>query len=507
MNINEVLQIAINLHNSAKLEEAKKLYLEVLAIDKFNVDALYLLGALQVAKADYVNGVVLLEQSLKIHKKNIHALINLAHGYEGLKEFDKAYNTYLQVIKYSDKEYNYVAYNQLGMIAQAYKLDLNLAKRYYLEAIKLNSNSVESLNNLGFILRELKEPKESIKHLKKAISINPNFAEAHNNLALAQRDIGEFDEAIKSHINGMDADFSCFKNILSLAILYLTLRDYKNGWKYYYYRDIQAPRYDIDFKFPADLSNKRVLLKVEQGIGDELFFLRFVKELKLRGAFVTYISSENLKPVLEYSKEIDLEPKGIYDYELFIGDLPLFLGIDKELEPFKIEPNIEIYNKYKLELNNISNKPKIAITYRAGRLAFGKLYKNIDLKIFAKLFKDLDVELILIQREPTQSEIEIIQKISNKKVYNYSHLNNNLEEMVGLLFAIDNYISVSNTNLHLLAGLENRKAEVLVPFFPEWRWQLQESSKWFPNFNIYREDEKKGFDKAVLELKDRLKAF
>jgi hypothetical protein len=56
-----------------------------------------------------------------------------------------------------------------------------------------------------------------------------------------------------------------------------------------------------------------------------------------------------------------------------------------------------------------------------------------------------------------------------------------------VLSLVDEYVSVSNTNIHLLAGI-GRGARVLVPFPPEWRWLRREDrSPWFPDFPVYRQ--------------------
>ena len=52
---------------------------------------------------------------------------------------------------------------------------------------------------------------------------------------------------------------------------------------------------------------------------------------------------------------------------------------------------------------------------------------------------------------------------------------------------IDEYVGVSNTNMHIRAGL-GKTARVLVPFPPEFRWMhAGERSPWFPQFSLYRQ--------------------
>ena len=59
--------------------------------------------------------------------------------------------------------------------------------------------------------------------------------------------------------------------------------------------------------------------------------------------------------------------------------------------------------------------------------------------------------------------------------------------MLALLSLVDEYIGVSNTNMHLRAAV-GRTARVLVPRPAEWRWMARgASSPWFPGFSVYRQ--------------------
>ena len=76
--------------------------------------------------------------------------------------------------------------------------------------------------------------------------------------------------------------------------------------------------------------------------------------------------------------------------------------------------------------------------------------------------------------------------------------------MLALLSLLDEYIGVSNTNMHLIAGLA-KPAKVLIPFPPEFRWMEKGRSPWFPNFSLYRQDKSGSWDKAFEELENDLR--
>ena len=74
-----------------------------------------------------------------------------------------------------------------------------------------------------------------------------------------------------------------------------------------------------------------------------------------------------------------------------------------------------------------------------------------------------------------------------RPVHDFTALNEELEGMLALLALVDDYVGVSNTNMHLRAGVA-RAARVLVPCPAEWRWMTSGSeSPWFPGFTVYRQ--------------------
>jgi hypothetical protein len=78
-------------------------------------------------------------------------------------------------------------------------------------------------------------------------------------------------------------------------------------------------------------------------------------------------------------------------------------------------------------------------------------------------------------------------------VADLSVLNADLETMLALLAQIDDYVGVSNTNMHLMAAL-GRGARVLVSRLPLFRWMAEGTeSPWFPGFHVYRESNDRGW--------------
>ncbi len=80
-------------------------------------------------------------------------------------------------------------------------------------------------------------------------------------------------------------------------------------------------------------------------------------------------------------------------------------------------------------------------------------------------------------------------------------LNADLEAMLALVGALDEYVAVSNTNVHLRAAVA-RESRVLVPNPPEFRWmQRGAQSPWFPGTTVYRQDVMGNWASALDQLR------
>ncbi len=76
-------------------------------------------------------------------------------------------------------------------------------------------------------------------------------------------------------------------------------------------------------------------------------------------------------------------------------------------------------------------------------------------------------------------------------MHDLTALNDDLEDMLALLALVDEYVTVSNTNVHscicVRAGA-GRTSRVLVPNPPEYRWMAEGTeSPWFPGCRVYRQ--------------------
>jgi Tfp pilus assembly protein PilF len=312
----------------------------------------------------------------------------------------------------------------------------------------------------------------------------------------------------------------------TFAQLLLAQGHWREGWHQYLFRvQLLAERVDsgsgevrLPPLLPARLDGRSVRLRCEMGIGDSLFFLRFLPELRRRGALVSLSAPQKLARILPGDLEVIVneEPAGrqrVCDHDLWICDLAALLDAADTPPALPLAADAARVDPLRDELRRLGPAPYLGLTWRAGidvlrNREFGNdrgfLSKEVSpLAAVGQAVRGWPGTLLALQRQPYAGEIEAVAAAAGAPVHDFSALNEDLPGMLALLALIDEYVAVSNTNIHMLAGL-GRTARVLVPYPPEWRWMREGASPWFPGFTLYREPRSRGWAEPLSRLRKDL---
>lgn len=382
----------------------------------------------------------------------------------------------------------------------------------YRKVLALDPNSVHAHSNLGNALRTQGKLEEAAWSCERALAIVPDFMDALNNLAGIRVEQGMFADALALYEKALAGDPRDAELRLSYGMLRLALWDFEQGWLYYQSRPARALEIlgSPDDAPPRDVTGKTALLLGEQGIGDELFFLRFAARLKEQGARLLCRCDRKIRCMLERTGLFDRivahgEPLPSSDLTILVGDLPLVSSgasraVRADISARRLEPPLRFtvldarLDAMRRQLARLGSPPYTGVTWRAGTpLAQQRtrriraLRKEVPLETLATALKEVPGTVLALQRHPNAGEIDALGGLLGRAAHDLSGANDDLEDMLALLALIDEYIGVSNTNMHLMAGL-GKTARVLVPNPAEWRWMAEgRESPWFPGFSVYRQ--------------------
>jgi tetratricopeptide (TPR) repeat protein len=288
---------------------------------------------------------------------------------------------------------------------------------------------------------------------------------------------------------------------------------FRDGWREYLARAFsrEEPRNEFPARLERDLRGSKILLRAEQGLGDVVFFLRFVPALRERGARVSIQAPGRLLPLLSRStlfEDVQGDERGV-EPGLFVGDLPYVLDADMPTPSILLPALQTRVAGWRERLRAAGPAPYIGVTWRSGsdfrhEREFGRdlrvLFKEVEPVQLGRSLRNAAGTLVSVQRDPLQKETRALAESAGRPVHDASGMNADLEDALALLDALDEYVGVSNTNMHLPA-LVGKTARVLVPFPPEWRWMADGGeSPWFPGFPIYRQSPQASWNGALTQL-------
>jgi len=511
----------------------------------------------------------LLQDIVLRHPGHAPAWFCLARNAEKMGQVEPALEGYQRALQ-ADHRYG-IAHLNLGVLLQA-RQRLDEAEQCYRQALNFNAPRETALINLTSVLCSVGKLDEAERLARAGVVEFPGSAELHRLWAAACVQRGCLGAAAEPAKQALAADPENVKLQMTLGgILFesgqvlqglrrlddtllahpddpdiayvvgvtrLTAGNFREGWQGFMHREVRRAkmltRPWLNDHLPQRLESITIGLLREQGLGDELFFLRFTPWLKRLGARVVYQTDPRLASMLERVPSIDQvltnhaseDPVAPLQHpgcavNLLVGDLPPALYQHDspgqcEIKPppnqarprqppcpmvfypeipapLALKPLPERVAIMRDQLLRFGPPPYLALTWRGGiapheqKGKWWTLFKNIALEAFGNMLAGLPFTLLAVQRKPLPEEIDVLEKAAGAPIHDLCAINDDLEQMLALLDIVDDYVGVSNTNMHMRAGL-NRGARVLVPRPSEWRWMAYgNTSPWFPGFHVYRQ--------------------
>ena len=494
---------------SGQAAEALALARRAAAVAPDNPDAQGTLGALLLQSGDASGALAPLERALTRQPRNTGLHNSRASALQALGRFAEALTAYDRALAAGPPHPE--ALLQRGQVLLALKkpaaalasFDKSLAQRG--DARRVN-------HARGLALLALGRADEAAASFERVLALAPNDAAALTNLAVARRHGGRDEEALALYERVLARDANDARAHAGRAELHLARGRFAAGWDDHRWRQSALEHRGALYqeRLAQDLAGQTIWLRKDQGLGDELFFLRFAPALKQRGAVVIYQAGTKIAPLLRRAPVLGSALDEVIDEDapipaaarvLSVGDLPFALGCGAETPPpLALRPLPEQTAAIAARLQTFGPAPYIAVTWRAGTLESDALFKNVPLAALAAAVAPLPGTLLSVQRLPAEGETAAFAAAAGRPVHDLSAVNEDLEAMLALMAALDDYVAVSNTNLHLRQSL-GRPSRLLVPMPAEWRWLAAgDESPWFPGSRVYRQAANRSWDAAFARL-------
>ena len=172
---NEIFEKAFKKHQSGKIKEAQKLYLELLK-KRENYKLFFLLGTTYLQTEEYDKAINFFNDSIKIEPSFPDVYNNRGIALTKKKQYLESINDFNKAISIN-KNYFDAHLNRGISFRNLKKYDQSILS--YKNCIKLKKEDPKIYNNLANVFVELGNYNEAFKSFNKAIQLNKNYAEAY----------------------------------------------------------------------------------------------------------------------------------------------------------------------------------------------------------------------------------------------------------------------------------------------------------------------------------------
>lgn len=460
-----------------------------------------------IKKRDYQSAEILADQYLKVHKDwKVQQYSTMAKMH--LKKYNEAKLLCLDNIrKYKlAEDYNNLALIEraLGNKKEAYK---NAKKAY-----KLKPDSAPIVGNYAIVSKMLKQNTKAYNLIEDALKIDPNNLLFNFNKAAMLAESGKLHKSKIQFEKVLQLNPTDPNTHVDYFYLLMNMGHYKQAWPYYesrYQKNGQLTAMVKKLNKPVLEIKKRhyeekICIIPEQGLGDNLMFLRFVEGFQKIAPNSYYYAP---KPIFNFAQRMGLRVKDAFDEEsthlISILSLPYHLGITKI-------PKIK---------SPIFHQATSSKKLRIGLCWAGSPYHPMDttrstyLRWYKPFLEDKNFEIFSFQKDRRPRKYAF-----DKQIYDYSmgfdeyNINDLAPEITDALDTaqamnkVDIFISVDTFPVHI-AGAIGIPTYVIVSEYPDFRWgRKKKSSDWYDSVTVIRKTSKKSYEQTILELYKKIKS-
>ena len=443
MDSEKLLNQAVNLHRSGKLEGAIDLYKKILKEKTNAYAAANNLALIYNLQQKYLEALTLLENVLKAQPNNLRAITNYGNSLKGLNRYDEA------ILKYK-------------------------------KVLEIKPNFVDAIGNLANCQVLSGQFDEASNNFQKILEMNPNSVEAHFNYGLLQLKNGNFKEGWKNY----------------------EWRKKKTVKKNKYIRE-----QDREYLGGEILKDKTIFIYNEQGLGDYIQFSRYLILIYEMGGKIILDTPESLKSLIETLEiefeHTDNLQEVKFDYYCSIMSLPFVFNTDLNNIPNKnsyLFANKEKEIFWEKKINNNKLK-KIGLAWSGDKIHGRFPNKHIPLFKFKEIL-GLPYEFYSLQIKYDNGDEKIINERKNffcqkKEIIGFDNtaaLINNLDLVITL-----------DTSIAHLSGALGKETWILLPFVADFRWLInREDSPWYSSVKLFRQTEIDNWDEIIKVVKNKI---
>lgn len=507
-------------------------------LDRKNAAILNLLALSYKGAGEYAKALVSIKKAVSLQKANPHFTFNMANIYREKGALEEALSCYQKAIKLNP-QFKEAYHNlsggliDLGRYEQALEVlavgiatlqddaDLLFNKAKALSGQKRLQEAIacydqllakvpsytQALVNKTNLLKATLRYEEAQTLLKEACERFPNEAVLRFNYGMVLQAVGAFQQAaeILEEFTQTEGEFKETAQF-NLSLNCLTQGNFLEGWQRYQARKriptmgrklegVNKPEWQ-----GKPIAGRTLLVYWEQGLGDTLQFLRYLRLIDTQGGKLIFSCQKPLHGLLARLTTVDcltVNERDVQEVDLIVPllDLPQIFQTTLETIP-ECEPDLLAPAS-----DHGEGKLAVGICWKGSGTHVNDFNRSVSLAMFAPLF-ETGHSFFSLQVASDQEQVK-----ANLAKYNVEDLGSGFTDFLETYKAIeklDLVITVDTSVAHLAATM-GKPVWVLVPFVSDFRWlKERDDSPWYPSVRLFRQPQIGNWEDVLEQVKAEL---
>jgi tetratricopeptide (TPR) repeat protein len=387
--------------------------------------------------------------------------------------------------------------------------------------LRTRPDDVEAWLNRGVTLQLTRRLEEAVQSFERAGELRPDFGEAHHNRGLALGELNRCEEAITAFDLALQSPSSDpAQSRYSRSLQLLKLGRLEEGFQEYRYRweRAGAPRPMTVLPAPPwegeSLTGKTIVVYGEQGFGDILQFIRYVKPLsRMAGRVIAVV----YPPLVDLVRSIpDVEVTASFeglacDYQIPVMCLPRLLGatpatLAAEVPYLTADPAKAA--DWAARLSDLEAGLKVGLVWAGNSRQHDRDAHAIDqrrslsLQQLRPLGEIPDIQFVSLQKGSPADQAR--PPPPGLPLTDFTDELKDFSDTAALVAGLDLVITVDTAVAHLVGAL-GKPVWILSRFDGCWRWlNGREDSPWYPTARLFHQKTDGDWDEVIRRVAGEL---
>ena len=520
-----LLASAVEKFNSGDLAAAAEIYRKVVESYPDCAEAWQGLGGIHAMSGQYIEALSCSSLAARLDPGNKPAISNLAKIHMVLGNNADAIAGFRMVVS-SDPD-DLTAMYHLGVLLRNTG-EYTESRRIFERLYRIMPDNPEAIYNLGEAYYCEANLALSERYNRLFLEKDPDNISAYKCLAIVLREQCKYSEA-QILLEGAVRKFDeCEGLEFMLAEVLLLQEKFLPGWEAWEarFRNAKQKQLVSRYRYPRwegqSLDGKGLLAFSEQGVGDEVMFASFFRDIMDVAERCVIECDQRLTPVFGRSfpaatiiprdagaiRMLDaVEP----DYQSPVGSLPRLLDplLEKPLRklPYLLADSgmSRVWNERLAAL--APGKLNVGISWYGGTNNKVAHIRSIDLPEWETVLEIQDINFINLQHGTRRSDADAFSGETGLQLHTWDDADpvRDLDMFLAMLSALDLVISVDNSTVHL-AGAVGTMTWLCLPFAPDWRWGGDgPDCYWYGSVELFRQPKAGDWKPVLSKVTGRLR--